>query len=68
MLREGNIGVAKPALEKNGFALPKYSNFAQVAYVLQVIVDAKKWFGTFGLNLVMSGPSECSEPRWSVIL
>ncbi|XP_008222837.1 PREDICTED: 11S globulin seed storage protein 2-like [Prunus mume] len=35
MLREGNIGAAKLALEKNGFALPKYSDSAQVAYVLQ---------------------------------
>ncbi|CAL8112027.1 unnamed protein product [Prunus armeniaca] len=28
-----------------------------------VFVDAKKWFGTFGLNLVMSRPSESSGPR-----
>ncbi|KAK9940368.1 hypothetical protein M0R45_017034 [Rubus argutus] len=35
MLREGNIGAAKLALEKNGFALPSYSDSARVAYVLQ---------------------------------
>ncbi|KAK4403044.1 11S globulin subunit beta [Sesamum angolense] len=34
MLREGNIGAAKLALEKNGFALPR-SDSAKVAYVLQ---------------------------------
>ena len=37
MLREGNIGAAKLALEKNGFALPRYSDSAKVAYVLQGI-------------------------------
>ncbi|KAH6822019.1 RmlC-like cupins superfamily protein [Perilla frutescens var. hirtella] len=35
MLREGNIGAAKLTLEKNGFALPRYSDSAKVAYVLQ---------------------------------
>ncbi|KAH6755356.1 RmlC-like cupins superfamily protein [Perilla frutescens var. hirtella] len=35
MLREGNIGAAKLSLEKNGFALPRYSDSAKVAYVLQ---------------------------------
>ncbi|KAL0421004.1 UNVERIFIED_CONTAM: 11S globulin seed storage protein Ana o [Sesamum latifolium] len=35
MLREGNIGAAKLALEKNGFAMPRYSDSAKVAYVLQ---------------------------------
>ncbi|KAJ6726549.1 hypothetical protein OIU79_004655 [Salix purpurea] len=35
MLKEGNIGAAKLALEKNGFALPRYSDSAKVAYVLQ---------------------------------
>ncbi|XP_022159414.1 legumin type B-like, partial [Momordica charantia] len=35
MLREGNIGASKLALEKNGFALPRYSDSAKVAYVLQ---------------------------------
>jgi len=35
MLREGNIGAAKLALEKNGFALPCYSDSSKVAYVLQ---------------------------------
>ncbi|KAB1995710.1 hypothetical protein ES319_D13G178800v1 [Gossypium barbadense] len=35
MLREGNIGAAKLALEKNGFALPRYSDSSMVAYVLQ---------------------------------
>ncbi|CAA0828715.1 RmlC-like cupins superfamily protein [Striga hermonthica] len=35
MLREGNIGAAKLALEKNGFAPPRYSDSAKVAYVLQ---------------------------------
>ncbi|GAU45801.1 hypothetical protein TSUD_87040 [Trifolium subterraneum] len=35
MLREGNIGAAKLALEKNGFAIPRYSDSSKVAYVLQ---------------------------------
>ncbi|KAG6417964.1 hypothetical protein SASPL_120161 [Salvia splendens] len=35
MLKEGNIGAAKLFLEKNGFALPRYSDSAKVAYVLQ---------------------------------
>ncbi|XP_021628812.1 glutelin type-A 1 [Manihot esculenta] len=35
MLREGNIGAAKLSLEKDGFALPCYSDSAKVAYVLQ---------------------------------
>ncbi|GAB2264174.1 hypothetical protein Droror1_Dr00026308 [Drosera rotundifolia] len=35
LLEEGNIGTAKLALEKNGFALPRYSDSAKVAYVLQ---------------------------------
>ena len=35
MLGEGNIGAAKLALEKNGFALPRYSDSSKVAYVLQ---------------------------------
>ncbi|KAF5450549.1 hypothetical protein F2P56_030884 [Juglans regia] len=35
MLRQGNIGAAKLALGKNGFALPRYSDSAKVAYVLQ---------------------------------
>ncbi|XP_057443680.1 glutelin type-D 1-like [Lotus japonicus] len=35
MLREGNIGAGKLALEKNGFALPRYSDSSKVAYVLQ---------------------------------
>ncbi|KAI6671143.1 hypothetical protein NL676_006028 [Syzygium grande] len=35
MLREGNIGAAKLALEKHGLALPRYSDSAKVAYVLQ---------------------------------
>ncbi|CAI9759180.1 unnamed protein product [Fraxinus pennsylvanica] len=35
MLREGNIGGAKLALEKNGLAMPRYSDSAKVAYVLQ---------------------------------
>ncbi|KAL6203175.1 hypothetical protein ACLB2K_026878 [Fragaria x ananassa] len=34
MLREGNIGAAKLALEKNGFALPNYCDSARVAYIL----------------------------------
>lgn len=38
MLRQGNIGAAKLALEKNGFALPCYSDSAKVAYVLQGII------------------------------
>ncbi|RVW66443.1 Glutelin type-D 1 [Vitis vinifera] len=35
MLREGNIGASKLALEKHGFALPRYSDSSKVAYVLQ---------------------------------
>ncbi|KAJ4725890.1 Glutelin type-A [Melia azedarach] len=35
MLRQGNIGAAKLALEKNGFCLPHYSDSSKVAYVLQ---------------------------------
>ncbi|XP_041010811.1 legumin type B-like [Juglans microcarpa x Juglans regia] len=36
MLRDrGNIGAAKLALGKKGFALPRYSDSAKVAYVLQ---------------------------------
>ncbi|KAL3819503.1 hypothetical protein ACJIZ3_005408 [Penstemon smallii] len=35
MLRQGNIGAGKLALEKYGFALPRYSDSAKVAYVLQ---------------------------------
>ncbi|GMH11210.1 hypothetical protein Nepgr_013051 [Nepenthes gracilis] len=35
MLREGNIGAAKLSLEKNGFALPSYSDSSKFAYVLQ---------------------------------
>ncbi|KAK9279968.1 hypothetical protein L1049_013652 [Liquidambar formosana] len=35
MLREGNIGASKLALEKHGFALPCYSDSSKVAYVLQ---------------------------------
>ncbi|KAL3720104.1 hypothetical protein ACJRO7_005007 [Eucalyptus globulus] len=35
MLRKGNIGAAKLALEKDGLALPCYSDSAKVAYVLQ---------------------------------
>lgn len=37
MLQHGNIGAAKLALEKNGFALPRYSDSSMVAYVLQGI-------------------------------
>ncbi|XP_077232914.1 glutelin type-D 1-like [Tasmannia lanceolata] len=35
MLKEGNIGASKLALEKRGLALPSYSDSAKVAYVLQ---------------------------------
>ncbi|KAM1130698.1 hypothetical protein ACFX15_044588 [Malus domestica] len=35
MLHEGNIGAAKLVLDKDGFALPKYSDSNQVAYILQ---------------------------------
>ncbi|KAK4762564.1 hypothetical protein SAY86_008332 [Trapa natans] len=35
MLKDGNIAAGKLALEKNGFALPRYSDSAKVAYVLQ---------------------------------
>lgn len=35
MLKEGNIGAAKLALEQYGFAVPRYSDSPKVAYVLQ---------------------------------
>ncbi|CAF2105706.1 BnaCnng37680D [Brassica napus] len=35
MLKEGNIGAAKLALEQQGFAVPRYSDSPKVAYVLQ---------------------------------
>ena len=35
LLRDGNIGAAKLALEKYGLALPRYSDPSKVAYVLQ---------------------------------
>ncbi|KAJ8750462.1 hypothetical protein K2173_015602 [Erythroxylum novogranatense] len=35
MLRQGNIGAAKLALEKNGFVIPHYADSSKVAYVLQ---------------------------------
>ncbi|KAF5954156.1 hypothetical protein HYC85_007012 [Camellia sinensis] len=35
MLRQGNIGAVKLSLDNNGFALPRYSDSAKVAYVLQ---------------------------------
>ncbi|KAL8140547.1 hypothetical protein V2J09_006568 [Rumex salicifolius] len=35
MLEKGNIGAAKLSLEKNGLALPHYSDSSKVAYVLQ---------------------------------
>lgn len=35
MLRQGNIGASKLALQKNGFSLPAYSDSSKVAYVLQ---------------------------------
>lgn len=38
MLEKGNIGAAKLGLEKNGLALPHYSDSAKVAYVLQGII------------------------------
>ena len=41
MLKQGNIGAAKLALTKNGFALPSYSDSAKVAYVLQGISSIK---------------------------
>lgn len=37
MLKQGNIGAAKLSLNKNGFALPCYSDSAKVAYILQGI-------------------------------
>lgn len=47
MLRQGNIGAAKLALEKNGFCLPHYSDSSKVAYVLQGI------FLCFGFSSVL---------------
>lgn len=38
MLKQGNIGAAKLSLNKNGFALPCYSDSAKVAYILQGII------------------------------
>ncbi|MCL7045018.1 hypothetical protein MKW94_021012 [Papaver nudicaule] len=35
MLKEGNIGASKIALQKNGLAMPSYSDSAKVAYILQ---------------------------------
>ncbi|CAI9105292.1 OLC1v1004184C1 [Oldenlandia corymbosa var. corymbosa] len=35
MLKQGNIGAGKLALEKNGLALPRYSDSHKLAYVLQ---------------------------------
>ncbi|PIA40355.1 hypothetical protein AQUCO_02500207v1 [Aquilegia coerulea] len=35
MLQQGNIGAAKLSLQKNGLALPRYSDSSKVAYVLQ---------------------------------
>ncbi|GFY99316.1 RmlC-like cupins superfamily protein [Actinidia rufa] len=35
MLHQGNVGAAKLALEKDGFALPRYSDSSKVAYVPQ---------------------------------
>lgn len=35
MLKQGNVGAAKLALEKHGFAIPRYSDSSKVAYVLQ---------------------------------
>ncbi|KAF5203264.1 glutelin type-A 2-like [Thalictrum thalictroides] len=35
MLERGNIGASKLALEKNGLALPRYSDSSKVAYVVQ---------------------------------
>ncbi|ERN17205.1 hypothetical protein AMTRI_Chr09g14230 [Amborella trichopoda] len=35
MLKEAKVGAAKLVLEKNGFALPSYSDSAKVAYVIQ---------------------------------
>jgi hypothetical protein len=48
MLREGNIGAGKLALEKNGFALPRYSDSAKVAYVLQgIYMFSQNYFWSF---------------------
>ena len=38
MLKEGNIGAAKLALEQHGFAVPRYSDSPKVAYVLQGLI------------------------------
>lgn len=46
MLKEGNIGAAKLVLEKNGFALPRYSDSAKVAYVLQGIMRSPLFDGS----------------------
>ncbi|XP_042510205.1 glutelin type-A 3-like [Macadamia integrifolia] len=35
MLNEGNIGAAKLALQKDGFALPSFSDSNKIAYVIQ---------------------------------
>ncbi|WZZ11485.1 hypothetical protein YC2023_097406 [Brassica napus] len=41
MLKEGNIGAAKLALEQHGFAVPRYSDSPKVAYVLQACKELK---------------------------
>lgn len=51
MLKEGNIGGAKLALSKNGFALPRYSDSAKVAYVLQ----GKIWVPCFWVMIIIWG-------------
>ena len=38
MLREGNIGAAKLAFDKNGFALPRYSDSVFYVCVFQVLI------------------------------
>ena len=38
MLREGNIGAAKLAFDKNGFALPRYFDSVFYVCVFQVLI------------------------------
>lgn len=44
MLKAEDIGAGKLALEKYGFALPRYSDSAKVAYVLQGTASSASHF------------------------
>lgn len=44
MLRQGNIAASKLALQKDGFALPHYSDSSKIAYVLQGLLPLPSHF------------------------